>query len=47
LKAFELYVNTDKGPNVLKEILSIQKGMNRLRSDYSQLKDREINITPY
>lgn len=47
LKAFELYVNTDKGPNVLKEILSIKKGMNRLRSDYSQLKDREINITPY
>lgn len=44
-KAFELYINSDKGPNILKEILNIRKGMNRSRSYY--IKDKEINITPY
>ena len=46
-KAFELYINSDRDPNILKEILKIKKGMNRLRSDFTRPKDKEIKITPY
>jgi len=45
-KAFELYVNSDKSPYILKEILKIKNGMNKLRSDFIIPKDKEINITP-
>jgi hypothetical protein len=45
-KAFELYVNSDKSPYILKEILKIKNGMNKLRSDFTIPKDKEINITP-
>lgn len=46
-KAFELYTNSRYAAdsNLLKEILEIKNGMNKLRSDYTSLK--EINITPY
>lgn len=46
-KAFELYINSDRDPNILKEIIKIKKGMNRLRSDFTTPKDKEIKITPY
>jgi hypothetical protein len=47
-KAFEIYTNSDQeGPNKLKEILKIKNGMNRLRSDFTKLKDKQISITHY
>ena len=46
-KAFELYTTNGKGPNTLKEIFLIKKGMNSLRSDFKYPKDKEIRITPY
>ena len=45
-KAFELYVNSDKGSNIIKEILEIKNGMNKSRTDFKIPKDKEINITP-
>jgi len=46
-KAFELYVNSDKNSNIIKEILEIKNGMNKSRTDFKIPKDKEINITPY
>lgn len=45
--AFELYTNSNKSPDVLKEITKLKNNMNRLRSDYTIPKDKVINITPY
>jgi hypothetical protein len=39
-KAFELYINSDRGAKILKEILEIKKGMNRLRSDFTMPKSK-------
>jgi hypothetical protein len=46
-KAFELYLNPDRGASTLKAILEIKKGMNRSRSDYTMPNCKEICITPY
>lgn len=46
-KAFDLYLNSDRGAETLKDILKIKKGMNRLRSDFTMPNDKEIRITPY
>jgi len=46
-KAFDLYLNSDRGAETLKEILNIKNGMNRLRSDFTMPSDKEVRITPY
>lgn len=46
-KAYELYIYSDRGGNILKEISKIKNGMNRLRSDFTMPKSQEICITPY
>jgi hypothetical protein len=46
-KAYKLYTNHPKNPELIKEILTIKNGMNQKRSDYTMPKDKEINITPY
>lgn len=46
-KAFELYLNSDRGAKTLKDILNIKNGMNRLRSDFIMPNSKEIRITPY
>lgn len=46
-KAFELYINSDGDPKILKDIFKIKKEMNRLRSNFKMPKDKEICITPY
>lgn len=46
-KAFELYINSDRDPNILKDILKIKNGMNRLRYNFTMPKNKEIYITPY
>jgi hypothetical protein len=46
-KAFELYTNSNGEAKILKEILEIKNGMNRLRSDFTRPKSKEIRITPY
>lgn len=46
-KAFDLYLNSDRGAETLKDILNIKNGMNRLRSDFTMSNDKEIRITPY
>lgn len=46
-KAFDLYLNSDRGAETLKDILNIKNGMNRLRSDFTMPNDKEIRITPY
>ena len=45
--AFELYTNSKDSTNALKEIAGLKNNMNRLRLDYTKLKDKVINITPY
>lgn len=46
-KAFELYINYDGDPKILKEILKIKNDMNRLRSNFKMPFNKEICITPY
>lgn len=47
-KAFELYIShTRKSPELIKEIANIKANMNQLRTDFSELKDRQISLTPY
>lgn len=45
--AFELYTNSNRSTNALKEIAELKNNMNRLILDYTIPKDKVINITPY
>ena len=46
-KAFELYVNNTKTPELRERILVIVGGMNTLRTDLHMADEIEFNITPY
>jgi hypothetical protein len=47
-KAFELYGSSSrKSQELFEEISKIKANMNTLRTDFGELKDRKISITPY
>jgi hypothetical protein len=46
-KAFELYINSSKTLDLVKQLEEIKSGINSKRTDYKLPVDHEYRITPY